>query len=84
MKEKITVNITQKASSIISTNNNRLDKYRALKKLMQIGPNNWPKFQEQFKKLASSEIFQTQTKQKESKTTQKISTENFISPTEIS
>ena len=36
-------------------NNNQFNKYRALiKNLMQLGPNDWPKFQEQLKKVHSA------------------------------
>ena len=52
MKVDIYATVTQKASPI-SNNNNQPDKYTALiEKLLQLGPNDWPKFQEHLQKTA--------------------------------
>ena len=50
MKENTYANVAQRASSK-GNNNNQADDYKYfIEKLMQLGPNNWPKFQEQPKK----------------------------------
>ena len=64
MKENTYANIAQKASlsSNTTNNNNQLDKYRApTEKLVQLEQNDQLKFQEELKKLHSTEICQTQT-----------------------
>ena len=100
MKDKTYSYIAQKLSHNNSKNikNNHLDNNRAFfEKLLQLGPINWPKFQEQLKKLHSAEICQIETqiqiKQKELTANTKNGngmgvccgfTENFKSPTETS
>ena len=50
MKDNTYANVALKASPI-SYNNNQIDEYRTLiNKLGQLGPNNWPKFQDHLKK----------------------------------
>ena len=78
-------NAAQRASSI-SNNNSQPDKYKIIliKKLVQLGPNDWPVSRTVLKKLHSAEICQTATQIKEKKLTKNIhtnykniSTENF-------
>ena len=65
MKVNAYANVAQKASQF-SSNNNQIDK-ALIEKLVQLQPNNWPKFQAKLKKLHSAETCQaeTQIKQKE-------------------
>ena len=59
MKENTYTKVAEKMSSI---GNNQPDQYRALiAKLLLFRPNNWPKFQEQLKKLLFVEISPTET-----------------------
>ena len=59
MKVNTFANVAQKVRPISNDNNNQSDKNRTLiKKLMQLEPNDWPKFQEKLKTIHSVEIFQ--------------------------
>ena len=84
-------NITTTTNNSNNNNDNQL--YMDLiKKLLQFRLNNWPKFQDQLKKLLLAEICQTETetqiKPKEpttnTHTTAKKYLQNFKSPTETS
>ena len=54
MKVNTYTNVAQRVHPI-SNNNNQPDQYRAvIKKLVKLGVNDWPKFQEQLKKTTLS------------------------------
>ena len=66
MKVNGYANIALKLSPASNNNGNQPDKCRIfIKKLMQLGANDWPKFQEQLKKKLYSWNLNPQIKQKE-------------------
>lgn len=59
MKGHSHANVVQKVNSLGSNRNNNANKRRTLiERLVQLGPNNWPRFQELLKGTCMTEIYQ--------------------------